>query len=58
VILNVNCERCGALLIRGGIYNYRGKTLCEDCNVLMYLYVGKAPDPFLPDLPKRGRKIL
>ena len=45
----VNCERCGALLIRGEVYNYRGKNLCEDCNILLSLFGQKAPDDFLSD---------
>ncbi|CEJ08878.1 LIM domain, partial [Acididesulfobacillus acetoxydans] len=35
----MNCERCGASLNEGEVYNYRGKALCEDC------YVGALQPP-------------
>ena len=43
-MFKVNCERCGGLLIKGEIYNYRGKTLCDDCYVLLYVFGREAPD--------------
>lgn len=53
----VNCERCEALLIKGKIYNYRGKNLCEDCYVLLYLFGKEAPVASLPDVQQRRRRI-
>ena len=57
MIFIVNCERCGDLLIRGKIYNYKGKNICEDCNTLLYLFVQKAPDLFMPDVLQLHRRI-
>lgn len=55
MIFKVNCERCEDLLITGKIYNYSGKSLCEDCYILMYLFGGKASDAASPDVQLRRR---
>lgn len=56
MIFKINCERCGALPAKGEVCNYRGKILCEDCYVLMYLFGQKAPDAFMPDVLQLRRK--
>jgi len=56
VIFNANCERCGDLLIRGKVFNYSGKKLCEDCYVLLYLFDREAPAVFLPNRFKATKK--
>jgi len=48
MLFKVDCQRCGTRLIKGEIFNYSGKKLCEDCYVLLYLFGQKAPDTFSP----------
>lgn len=57
MLFKVNCERCGALFHKGEIYNYKGKNLCEDCYVLLYMFSQKVPDAFLPDVIQLRRRI-
>lgn len=54
--LNVNCERCGDYLRKGNVYNYKDKTLCDDCYILHYLFDQIKPGSYSPNkmvLPDR-----
>lgn len=53
----LNCERCGTLLNKGEIYNHKGKSLCDDCYVLLYMFSQKVSDTFLPNVRELRRKI-
>jgi len=58
VPFKVNCGNCEDLLSRGEIYNYKGKNLCEDCYILLYLFDKEAPDAHLPVVPHRSQILL
>lgn len=39
----VNCQRCGDILSKGKIFNYRDEIFCEDCYILYYLLCRESP---------------
>lgn len=60
MLFKMNCERCEDLLVKGKVYNYRGKNLCEDCYILHYIFGRETSNDFSPDVrqPRRGSEAV
>lgn len=57
MLFKLNCDRCGALLNKGEIYNHKDKRLCDDCYILLYMFSQKVSDALLPNVRQLSRKI-